>query len=70
MRSVGRRVPFFVRTVVRIFVGTFVVLAAPRWASADAALTLAPAGDGGVEIRAGATVVARVPVTTPSLRRG
>ncbi len=77
MRSVGHRVPFFVRIFVRIFVGGILSLAASRSVfadaplapTADAALTLAPAANG-VEVHAGATVVAGVPLTTPPLRRG
>ncbi len=51
-----------------------VVAAAPPSAaptvSVGPAVIVAPAPDGGLELRAGATVLAHIPVATPALRRG
>jgi HEAT repeat protein len=58
--------------ILRVAVGVAVALApvvAARAAAPGAALTLADATDGSVEIRAGSVVVARVPLSTPPLRR-
>jgi HEAT repeat protein len=55
--------------ILRVVVG--LALASSAGARAEApALTLAAAADGGLELRAGAAVVARIPLKTPPLRRG
>jgi HEAT repeat protein len=58
----------WIRRMLAGCVGLVAQAAAPHaWAEA---LTLAPQPDGALELRAGATTVARVPVATPALRRG
>ncbi|HTA19358.1 MAG TPA: hypothetical protein VK989_08705, partial [Polyangia bacterium] len=57
--------------ILRVVVAfAFGAAASARADAPDAPLTLAAGGDGGLELRAGAAVVARVPLKTPPLRRG
>jgi len=56
--------------ILRVVVGLMVASAASARAGAPApGLTLAAGADGGLELRAGAAVVARIPVKTSPLRR-
>jgi HEAT repeat protein len=61
---------WILRVVVALTLALATTSAAARAEVPAPPLTLAPGADGGLELRAGAAVVARVPLKTPPLRRG